>query len=456
MKVVRFIFENHHLKNFIKPHKIFLATGMFFGILFLLLTPPFQVPDEPSHFFRAWQVGHGIYFNKTLEAFIPENIVDLASKYLYKIRNKGEKLTLSEIENDLFYGESVNSNRLTIISSNASPYTPVQYIFSGMGLFFAEKFNLSALCAFYFGRFLNLAVWLGVITLGIYRLPALGWEAVFLTLLPMSIFQGMSLSADSFNNAVCFFLFFTIFRIYFNSNFNFYDFILATFLAAVAGFNKQIVILPFFLLAFTYNKFPSPRLFILYFVVSVVLIISASAWPLLNNFPGIPDSVLKEKMNNAFQHWYNPFFILAETTIVKLPGIARSFIGKLGWLDCILPLWTYILYFFGFFLILTILCRTDFKNLFHIRLTAVFILLLYYCVIVFTFYFLLDTEHQLVAAGIQGRYFLPISAIIYFIFSKYKFINSKFYSKLLSYNIYIYIYIYNYTNRINNFCINNI
>jgi uncharacterized membrane protein len=38
------------------PEKAFRIIGPLFGILFLLVTPPFQVPDEPYHFARAFHV----------------------------------------------------------------------------------------------------------------------------------------------------------------------------------------------------------------------------------------------------------------------------------------------------------------------------------------------------------------------------------------------------------------
>jgi len=38
------------------PEKVFLIVGILFGTLFLLITPPFQVPDEPNHFSRAFHV----------------------------------------------------------------------------------------------------------------------------------------------------------------------------------------------------------------------------------------------------------------------------------------------------------------------------------------------------------------------------------------------------------------
>ena len=44
---------------FLTPEKAYLFLGLIFGILFLMITPPFQVPDEPQHFYRAFHVSEG-------------------------------------------------------------------------------------------------------------------------------------------------------------------------------------------------------------------------------------------------------------------------------------------------------------------------------------------------------------------------------------------------------------
>jgi hypothetical protein len=42
----------------IEPHpaRLFLPFAIVFGLVMTFLTPPFQSPDEPAHFFRAYQV----------------------------------------------------------------------------------------------------------------------------------------------------------------------------------------------------------------------------------------------------------------------------------------------------------------------------------------------------------------------------------------------------------------
>ena len=45
--------------NHLTPIRFYLLIGPLFGMLFILLTPPFQVPDEINHFYRAFHIAEG-------------------------------------------------------------------------------------------------------------------------------------------------------------------------------------------------------------------------------------------------------------------------------------------------------------------------------------------------------------------------------------------------------------
>ena len=49
--------------NKLKPEYIFLFLGTFFGLLFMFITPVFQVPDEPMHLLRACEVSNLVIHN---------------------------------------------------------------------------------------------------------------------------------------------------------------------------------------------------------------------------------------------------------------------------------------------------------------------------------------------------------------------------------------------------------
>lgn len=49
------------MKHPLNAAKSFLFIFLLFGTLMVFLTPPFQVPDEINHFYRAWQVSTGSF-----------------------------------------------------------------------------------------------------------------------------------------------------------------------------------------------------------------------------------------------------------------------------------------------------------------------------------------------------------------------------------------------------------
>ena len=158
---------------FKKPEFIFIIFALIFGFFMLFITPKFGVSDEPAHFIRAKEVSQGILYNN-----LPENRTD----------------------NYQYHG--------------ASGYSPVMYSFAGVTLKFTQRFNEDF--QFYAGRIANLIVWILLIALAIHITPIFKWAFFVTALLPMSVFEGMSYSADSFSNAFAFLYFAYIFKLIFN------------------------------------------------------------------------------------------------------------------------------------------------------------------------------------------------------------------------------------------------
>ncbi|MCX6268974.1 MAG: hypothetical protein NTW16_16740, partial [Bacteroidetes bacterium] len=64
-------------KSRIIPEYSFLGFSLVFGMIMLVLTPPFMVPDEPAHFYRSFQVSEfNIY---KLKDDFPKSLVELGS-----------------------------------------------------------------------------------------------------------------------------------------------------------------------------------------------------------------------------------------------------------------------------------------------------------------------------------------------------------------------------------------
>ena len=59
----------------LKPEVVFLYFALMFGLSLLVTVPPFQTPDEPHHFFRAYQVSEGIMVGKHFRVeYLPKSL----------------------------------------------------------------------------------------------------------------------------------------------------------------------------------------------------------------------------------------------------------------------------------------------------------------------------------------------------------------------------------------------
>ena len=111
----------------IKAEYIFLILGGLFGILFLFITPVFQVPDEPMHLLRACEVASGVIHNNKdgdiTKDILPNRKIALKQNYsMFKEFNNKEHYT------DLFEFKDLN------YTHNNSGYSFLLYLPSAIGI----------------------------------------------------------------------------------------------------------------------------------------------------------------------------------------------------------------------------------------------------------------------------------------------------------------------------------
>jgi hypothetical protein len=58
----------------------FLLIAFTLGVLAIFLTPPFQVPDEHTHFYRAYDVSRGHLFARA-PVVLPKTVTALQGQY---------------------------------------------------------------------------------------------------------------------------------------------------------------------------------------------------------------------------------------------------------------------------------------------------------------------------------------------------------------------------------------
>ena len=387
-----------------KPEIIFLVLGVIFGFLFLILTPPFEVPDETGHLHRAIEVSNGIFWNK-----VPAKV--------------------SEIDK-VFMNDSSYSREFEIVGKNfhfQSGYAPVMYMFSALGIKTGWIFKNTDLM-FYLARVFNLFVWLALIYAAIKITPVFKWQFMFFALLPMSVFEGMSVSADSFVNGFSFLFFAYMFKLIFEAKerLTLKELLLYGIFAVISSLLKGCLIYPVFLLVLVRDKRK-------YFIAAAVLAVSVligGLWAFNNHVvlgpEAMPDECKRFLINEPFRY----FLLAVKTMILSSIYWFKGLIGILGTTDVRYPLGVYVITgvvsLLSFFFI-----QAEKKISIKSRVLAAGLIFLFFMIMLTTLFVTWNNPLRGKIGGFQGRYIISVLPLFFLLLAR----NSKFkyetYYKLL-------------------------
>jgi uncharacterized membrane protein len=197
---VRFTAEHADLLMARDPASVFAWVAFVIGALLVVLTPPFQVPDEPNHFYRAYQVAEGGLVPQRTETSVggvlPRSLQDLADVVMGKVPfNPEVKQDLSSWAR-AFEIPLRPDDRTETLFPNTALSGPIAYVPQSLGIGFGRLLGASALTLFYWGRIATLLLCVIVTAVAIRCLPIRRWTCVLLSLLPMTVFVRSSLSSD--------------------------------------------------------------------------------------------------------------------------------------------------------------------------------------------------------------------------------------------------------------------
>lgn len=187
----------------IKPHVLIPLVSFVIGTAYLVLTPPFQVPDEINHFYRACHIASGRFSAERLDdrlgGHLPEYIADAPSAFQFLRGNPFTRTNYQYIYHQI--KKNISSGQTRFVDfPNMALYTPISYAPQA----FAAKIGLSAgfspVLMLYLIRLTVLCGWSLALFFSLRALPAFGWQLGLLALLPMTLFVNMSASADAITN----------------------------------------------------------------------------------------------------------------------------------------------------------------------------------------------------------------------------------------------------------------
>ena len=186
--------------------KKYLYIALIFGILFVFIVPPFQSPDEDSHFKKAYQVSKGKLYpevkKNVIGNYFPTEMLNYIKTKTKYIGNRDKKYKYSEMVLDQYTKLNYEERKFTSYSTVS--VTPIAYLVPATGIIFskicAKIFDLESVNTaymLYFARFFSIIFMSFIMYLSIKITPVFKRTFAVFGLIPMVIFLGSVISYDS-------------------------------------------------------------------------------------------------------------------------------------------------------------------------------------------------------------------------------------------------------------------
>ncbi len=395
-------------ERFKKLEYLYILIALIWGIVMVFIVPPFQVPDEFAHYYRAASIADGHIFCQNGQLLVPEDRVDL-----------GVELNSASIpfNYDAKYDPQLAKDYSDEESTADTTANPVLcksnflgYAFPSAGIFLGQTLGLNELEGFYIGRIFSLVLAVILTALAIKFIP-FGKHVVFvLGLLPMTIFLYASYNYDAIIiPALLLFVAYVLFLLDRKQKLRVIDLVvlgLLTFLISSLKMGYQPILL---LLVLFYPKiYWNKKWYFIAFLVGALLL---CALPFLT-FTG---SLATETFNNGVVPGdqvsyilHNPFTyfkILVSSSVHSLSYYLQGFIGILGWLDYKLGWYVYLLVLLaGYLFIMIEKKKVDLTAIQRALMLVAFGII--YVLILTSMYAYSTPVGYYGVLGVQGRYFI--------------------------------------------------
>lgn len=409
----------------LNPQYVFIFLGLIYGIAFLVLIPPFQVPDEYEHYYKAWDLSNGHLIPEKIGnkagVSVPESVKimtdNVYQKWKYFILNNqsmdmGYLLNLPLKSNNTIF---VDISKYAVVT-----YSPLPYLASALSISLGKLFDLSPLILMYLGRFGNLILWIFIIFLAIRITPVFKWGFMAIALMPMTLFQAASLSADSIAISLSFLTIAIFLKLALDDNIkkittkHILIIISISLLLGLAKLPYIMLILLFFLIPS--HKFEGRKkmfqIFGLMFLLGVLII---AFWNFMVNglyMPLDPGISIKDQLFYILQNPVDFIQTLLNTSSKYAGELPSVVIGNWAYQNTPIANWIYGTYLFA----LVLISAFD-KSNFKMSIKQKYILLGLFLLITGTIFVLEYLTWTYIGAqvihGIQGRYLIPILPLLF-------------------------------------------
>lgn len=425
--------------------KIFTIAAALFGCLLILITPPFQGADEYLHFYRAFQIsegqliaqqqrgdcyGYSRYFadELCLGGMLPKSLLRTVRNVspidlrFHPDRKQNPRVILALLDLPLDA-----KKRLFLKFNTTGLHAPIPYLPQAIGIAIGRVLHLSPLGLMYAGRLANLGTWVFAAFWAIRWFPSQKIALFLLCLMPMSMFQAASLSADVLTNSLAIVLVSFVVKLRAEPRTPIAK-ITRLGIAAIAILLSVSKLAYFPLLALLLLVPPHKlkgnlKYSLSLFFVFAVSAIAAITWssivqqiyvPLAANI--LPDRQLKFIFDRPLQF----ISILGQTFHRGGINYLQQFVGVLGWFDTPLPHW-HVISYWGAFLATMLYSYPSPLIISSRQKWGIFLLILLNGIGLCMLAYLWNPVGAKIVGGLQGRYFIPFALPFILLFYNPKF-----------------------------------
>jgi uncharacterized membrane protein len=393
-----------------RPERAFLVLALAYCLPFFLLYPPFQAPDEPYHFYRAYQISEGqLSPIAPGELDVPTSLVMVANAFNHLPFQPQHKTSWGQIRAQLARPLESEARTRTM---GAWWYPPTAYAPQALAIAIGRLFGAGPLWLFYLARLAGLAFALAVIHYALRIAPALQRSLLVIALLPMTLAQLSSLSADVQLISCSFLLIALLLRLIFDdgARVDRRTFVWLAVVAALVTLAKPFYLAPLaLLLAVDPRKAGGrARLVGAFAAIATIAVGIWFGWSEITtrvSFHGAPtqETIVAEQPGRFLS-------VMISNFNTKGYWYLETFIGKAGWLDVALP--PLLVFFCLVFLVIVILTDTPPVE---VRAWTRFLAAASYLAamigISYVMYLVYTPVGSGAIEGIQGRYLIPVAPL---------------------------------------------
>lgn len=448
-----------------KSEKLFLILCLLWGLIFLVVSPPFTGADECSHFWKIYLVSQGRAGSQKLTsaavngilrdkvyvqsgAYVPMGMYKAGYKNIRTRWRDFEKTNLEETKEILSY--PLEKDHLVFNSFPVPSYTVFSYLPQAVLMKIMTFANINPGWIMYVLRLVSLITYTALVYAAIRITPVKKWMFFALGLLPTALYQSAGINTDGLTIGLGFLFFAMTLYLAFNNEVNTIS-------------TKQLLLYCAAALYFILCKFAYAPLLLIYFLIPAekfgsrkrqiltFLYIALCAFALtlilfiLNSIAcgGTDETYMRNAAIGLLL--YKPvIFVKAMifTILVKFKTAFEGFVGSFGWGEVRVPFYCAVLYCisvlnFSLFNFEGDRCCAEFNLKQKTGFIAVFLAFTLFLFLVL--YAAFQISDGGIIPGFFGRYFIPASLPVFLVFA-----NKKLFAKnnlLIYFNLFLINYV---------------